>query len=116
MTGYLDDVELASVYRAAEVVVYPSSVEGFGFPVVEAFASGTPVIATATGSIPEVAGDAAILVEQGDVKSLGHNIARVLDSPPLAARLRNSGLRRAALYGWDRTAELTMACWREVLA
>ena len=114
-TGYLDNQTMASVYRAADVVVYPSSLEGFGFPVVEAFASGAPVVATATGSIPELAGDAAFLVDLGDVHGLAEAIRRVLDTPDVAETLRKAGLIRASLFGWDRTADGTLACWREVL-
>lgn len=115
VTGYLSDADLASVYRLADVVVYPSTTEGFGFPVVEAFASGTPVVASSTASLPELVGEAGLLVELGDVRRLASSISRLLEDDQLAGRCREAGLDRARSYGWERTAELTLACWREVL-
>lgn len=116
LTGTLDDLTLASVYRSADVIVYASELEGFGFPVLEAFASGTPVVATSSGSIPELAGDAAVLTEVGDVLALEQGIARLLDDEDAAGASRRAGLERAQLYTWERTAQATLECWRSVLA
>ena len=115
ITGYLNDEELAAVYRAADLVVYPSTTEGFGFPVVEAFASGTPVIASSTGSLPELVGNAGVLVELGDVTNLVDGINRLLDDEQLAASLRTAGLKRARSYRWETTAKLTMEWWRDAV-
>jgi glycosyltransferase involved in cell wall biosynthesis len=115
-TGFLGDDALAALYRSAEMVVYPSLLEGFGLPLVEAFASGTPVVATRTGSIPEIAGDAALLVEVGDVDALADGIASLLDGPELAASLVRAGMDRAVHYGSERAAALMLGVYREVLS
>ncbi len=111
--GPVDDATLADLYRAATVTAYPSLYEGFGLPVVEAMACGSPVVASDRGAIPEVAGDAAILVEPS-VRGIAKGIRRALE-PATAARLRMSGPPRAALYGaegmgraaWDAVREAT---------
>jgi glycosyltransferase involved in cell wall biosynthesis len=115
-SGYVSDEQLASLYRRAWLVAYPTQMEGFGFPVVEAFASGTPVVATSVGSIAEVAGDAALLVSPGDVDALAEAIQRLLSDEQLRRSLRAAGLRRVASYSWDAVASRTLAVYRELLA
>jgi glycosyltransferase involved in cell wall biosynthesis len=114
--GYLNDEELAAWYRRAWLVAYPTDLEGFGFPIVEAFASGTPVVATRAGSVEEVAGDAAMLVTPGDVGELADAIQRLLADERLRGSLRGAGLSRASMFSWSEVAQKTMDVYREVLA
>ena len=103
------------LFRRASVFVYPSIAEGFGLPVLEAMACGTPVVTT-TGSAPEeVAGDAAMLVPPRDEVALAEAIAKVLGTPDLASDLRKRGLERAAGLTWNRTAEQTLDVWKRAL-
>ncbi len=115
-SGYLSDEELAAWYRRAWIVAYPTDMEGFGFPIVEAFASGTPVVATRVGSVEEVSGNAAVLVSPGDVEELGEAIKRLLEEDTLRDSLRLAGLQRASGFSWDVIAARTMDVYREVLA
>jgi glycosyltransferase involved in cell wall biosynthesis len=115
-TGYIADSDLPALYSAAAAFCFPSFYEGFGLPVLEAMACGTPVVCSNTSSLPEVAGDAALLVEPRDEVALTEAIARVLTDEALAEDLRERGLKRAASFSWDRTAELTLAVYRSVLA
>ena len=110
--GHVEQQELAALYRGAEAFVFPSRYEGFGLPVLEAMASGTPVVATSVGAIPEVAGDAAVLVGPGDPVALADGIERALADRD---RLVRAGLERARLYSWTTTAERTVAVYRELL-
>jgi glycosyltransferase involved in cell wall biosynthesis len=115
-SGYLDDEELAGWYRRAWIVAYPTDMEGFGFPILEAFASGTPVVATRAGSVEEVADNAALLVSPGNVEELADAIGRLLSDARLRDSLRAAGLRRAASFSWDEVAARTMDVYREALA
>ncbi|HEX4868978.1 MAG TPA: glycosyltransferase family 1 protein, partial [Acidimicrobiales bacterium] len=112
LAGHVDDEQLACLYRSAEAFVFPSLFEGFGLPVVEAMASGTPVVTTTAGALPEVAGDAAVLVPPADSEALAAGIE--------AARrdhdaLRTAGLANAARFRWDALAARTAEVYREVL-
>jgi glycosyltransferase involved in cell wall biosynthesis len=109
--GHVDLAELATLYRGAAVLVFPSRYEGFGFPVLEAMASGTPVVATTAGAIPEVAGDAAVLVEPGNPVAMAGGIERALSD---RERLVEAGLERARRYSWAETARRTLAVYREL--
>ncbi|MGP0030535.1 MAG: glycosyltransferase family 4 protein [Acidimicrobiales bacterium] len=100
-TGWVDDRDLAALLGQADVLAYPSLYEGFGFPPLEAMAAGVPVVATRAGSLPEVLGDAAALVEVGDSHALGEALHRVLDDRAEAARLVGAGRRRAAAFTWS---------------
>jgi glycosyltransferase involved in cell wall biosynthesis len=101
--GRVTDAELADLYRRAACFLDPSLYEGFGYGVLEAMASGAPVVAANTTSIPEVAGDAALLCDPRDVDSLAAAVGRVLDEPELAGRMRAGGLERASRYRWEQT-------------
>jgi glycosyltransferase involved in cell wall biosynthesis len=109
-TGYLDDATLAAEYASAAAVAYPSDLEGFGFPVVEGFASGTPVVAT-----PELAGDAAVLVAPGNVSQLADALLSVLSDRALATRLASAGGQRAEAFTWRESALRTLEVYRDVL-
>jgi alpha-1,3-rhamnosyl/mannosyltransferase len=116
LLGEVDDVAVAALYRGATALVYPSRYEGFGLPLLEAMASGTPVIASNAASIPEVTGDAAVLLDADDEDGWANAIESLLESPEVAARLREKGLRRAALFSWRRTAESTLEVYERALA
>jgi glycosyltransferase involved in cell wall biosynthesis len=112
--GYLEDETLASLYRLASVFVFPSLYEGFGLPPLEAMASGTPVVTSNVSSLPEVTGDAAILVDPYSVESIVEGITRVLNDPVLAATLRERGLARAREFSWERSVARTRQVYQEV--
>src|SRR5207302_8754201 len=101
--GYLDDATLAALFRHAELVAYPSYVEGFGLPALEALACGTPVVTTRGSAVEEIVGDAALLVPAHDVDALAAACRRALDDADLRAQFKETGLRRAAAYTWERS-------------
>lgn len=109
----LDD--LVRLYNAASVFVYPSLYEGFGLPVLEAMACGCPVVTSSTSSLPEVAGDAGIMVDPYDIQQLADAIQKVLEDQALAQDMRQRGLKRANLFSWQRCAQETAAVYRQVL-
>ena len=113
-TGYLPDDDLAALYNAAIALVYPSVYEGFGLPAVEAMACGCPVIAANSSSLPEVVGDAGLLVDPYDVPSLAAAIDRVISDAALAADLRTRGLARAAQFSWPRSADAAVQVFRSM--
>ena len=112
--GYVSGPQLVATYQQADVFVLPSRYEGFGLPVVEAMACGTPVVCSNVSSLPEIAGDAALQVAPDDVAGLAQALRRVLEEPELAATLRQKGLVRAAAFSWRRTAELTLRAYAEM--
>jgi glycosyltransferase involved in cell wall biosynthesis len=107
--------DLEGLYRAAACMVFPSLYEGFGLPVLEALARGVPVACSDRSSLPEVAGDAALLFDPEDVGAIRAAMERLLGEPRLAERLRAAGRERAARFTWERTAELTVASYRRAL-
>ena len=113
--GPLDDDALRALYAAAEIVMTASEYEGFGLTVLEAMASGCAVIAPAVTSIPEVAGDAALLVPRSDATLLGDALATLLDDPAARVALAARARRRAAGFTWDETARGTRRVYEEVL-
>ncbi len=115
LLGPFPDAELPTLYSAADVLAFPSLYEGFGLPVLEAMACGTPVVASNTSAIPEVAGEAGILVPPHDVAALAAALERVLADAVLRADLRARGLAQAAPFTWRRSAEATLAVYCSVL-
>jgi glycosyltransferase involved in cell wall biosynthesis len=107
LTGYVDDADLPALYSGALAFVFPSLCEGFGLPPLEAMACGTPVVTSDTSSMPEVCGDAAVLVEPQDPDSIADGIRRVVENAALRDDLRRRGLERARQFTWERTAEAT---------
>ena len=107
MLGYVENDDLPVLYTEAQAFVYPSLFEGFGLPVLEAMQCGAPVITTNVSSLPEVAGDAALLVSPDDPAALTAALRRVLSEPGLREELRGKSLARAAQFSWRKTAEMT---------
>jgi glycosyltransferase involved in cell wall biosynthesis len=107
--------ELEGLYAAATCLVFPSLYEGFGLPVLEAMARGVPVATSGRASLAEVAGDAALLFDPDDVDAIRAAIERLLSDEDQRRRLAEAGRRRAELFTWERTAELTLECYRRAL-
>jgi glycosyltransferase involved in cell wall biosynthesis len=112
--GFLPDDLLAIVYRLAAVFVFPSLYEGFGLPPLEAMASGTPVVTSNVSSLPEVTGDAALLVDPTSPEAIADGIRRVLTEPELAATLRARGRARATQFSWERSVRQIRDIYMEV--
>ncbi len=113
--GYVKQEDLPYWYCAADLVVYPSSYEGFGIPVLEAMASGTPVITSNRSSLPEVAGDAALTVDPRDVAQLATAMTVVLASPERRATMRERGLAQARRFDWTVAAEQCLNVYQRAL-
>jgi len=113
-TGRLPLADLRLLYSTATVFVFPSIYEGFGMPVLEAMACGAPVITSNSTSLPEVAGDAALLVDPENVEALGEALQRLMADPALRATLCAKGFERAKGFTWDRSARMTMNLYREL--
>lgn len=111
--GYVPAADLPALYSGAACVLMPSLYEGFGFPVLEAMACGAPVACSNASSLPEVAGDAALLVPPTDDEALAAAVGRVLHEPGLAAGMREQGIVQAARFRWDRCAEETVGVYAE---
>lgn len=116
LLGHVADEALPALYAAASVFVYPSLAEGFGFPVLEAMACGTPVVTSDRSSLPEVAGDAALLVDPEDESAIRDAIARVLGDPDTRARLVEASRARARDFSWRRTIEGLLDCYARLAA
>ncbi|MCH2173234.1 glycosyltransferase family 4 protein [Myxococcota bacterium] len=115
ITRALDSQQLARWYRGAQAFVFPSLHETFGMPILEAMACGCPVLTANTTACPEVAGDAALLVDPRSTDALGEALGRLTEDDALREDLRGRGLERAAGFGWDRTAALHLELFRAVV-
>lgn len=114
--GYVPQEELALWYNAAAMLVYPSFFEGFGLPVLEAMACGTPVITSNVSSLPEVAGNAALQIDPNDEPALSRAMASLWADHDLRRQLREQGLARARTFSWQKTAQETQALYARVLS
>lgn len=114
--GFVPESDLPYWYAGADLVLYPSLAEGFGFPVLEAMAAGAPVVSSDCSSIPEVGGGAAQLVSPKSTAAIADAIARVLTQPELAAEMRVRGREQAARFSWERTARETLAVYEKAMA
>jgi glycosyltransferase involved in cell wall biosynthesis len=108
-TGYVSDEELVALYNRADLFVYPSLYEGFGLPVIESMACGTPVITSDVSSIPEVAGDAAILIDPLSDDSISAQLLRLANDASLRLSLSDKGIIQAKKFDWRLTAEKTLS-------
>jgi glycosyltransferase involved in cell wall biosynthesis len=112
MAGYLPDDDVRHIYRLATAFVLPSLCEGFGIPLVEAMASGTPVLASSTSAIPEVCRDAAVYFQPEDPEDMAEKVISVLEGGELRESLVAKGKRRALDFSWDRAAAETLAFYQ----
>jgi glycosyltransferase involved in cell wall biosynthesis len=113
--GFVPDATLAVLYRLAKVFVFPSLYEGFGLPPLEAMAAGVPVVTSNVSSLPEVVGDAALLIDPLDAAAIADAMARVLRDPVLNADLVRRGLERVKAFSWERSVARTRQVYTEVL-
>jgi glycosyltransferase involved in cell wall biosynthesis len=116
LTGYVDDPVRAWLLHHAAVLAYPSLDEGFGFPLLDAMAANTPIVASRAGSIPEIAGDAALVVEVDDLDALAAALHRALVDDEERSRLVAAGVSRRAQLSWDTTADRLVGIYRELAA
>jgi glycosyltransferase involved in cell wall biosynthesis len=115
LTGYIPLEDMPVLLSGAEALVFPSLDEGFGLPLIEAMACGCPVISSNCSAIPEVTGDAALLVEPEDVSAIAGAMEKVLSDPAEQSRLRALGLARAAQFSWEATARETLAVFEKTV-
>jgi alpha-1,3-rhamnosyl/mannosyltransferase len=111
----LPEERLVDLYRASDVLIFPSWYEGFGWPPLEAMACGVPVVASRAGSLAEVLGDGALLFEPSDTLGFANAIERLLGNSELAQRQIEAGLRRSSRYTWEHTAEQVFDVYKHVL-
>lgn len=111
---YIPEKDLTTLYNAANLFVYPSLYEGFGLPPLEAMACGTPVITSNTTSLPEVVGEAGIIVDPHNIKELRDAMYNVLKDPELGNELSKKGLKRAKMFSWERTAQETWKVYEDI--
>jgi len=114
--GYVSDEELHALYAKASLFIYPSLFEGFGLPVLEAMASGCPVITSNISSLPEVAGDAALLVDPHNITEVTSAIEAVCKDQRFADELRQRGVERAAQFSWKKCAEQTSLIYKSLVS
>jgi glycosyltransferase involved in cell wall biosynthesis len=111
LTGWVDAQELAVFYRAARLFVFPSKYEGFGFPVLEAMSAGTPVVSSNSTSLPELVGDAGVLVDPDDHAAMARAMRKLLDDEPLRRELIERGTRQSRRFTWEAAAASTIASY-----
>jgi glycosyltransferase involved in cell wall biosynthesis len=114
-TGYLPDAALPALYRLADALLFPSIVEGFGLPALEAAACATPILISRDPALQEVTGDAALSIDANDLPKLRAGIERVLTDEKLRSRLKQAGPPRAAEFTWERAAHATLEVYKELL-
>jgi glycosyltransferase involved in cell wall biosynthesis len=110
-TGYVSTKDLNNILSSSTALLYPSVFEGFGIPIIEAFACGVPVITSNTSSMPEVAGDAALLVNPSDTEEIRQAMVKIYTQPDFAKKLIDKGKERLHLFSWDKSAK---ELWNEI--
>lgn len=113
--GFIPDEDLPVIYSAARVFAFPSLYEGFGLPVIEAMACGTPVVTTRNGSLQEVAGEAALFVDGNSENDIGKGIRSIYDNDDLYKKYSELGIQNAKKFSWEKTAEQTLDVYEQVL-
>jgi alpha-1,3-rhamnosyl/mannosyltransferase len=113
--GPINDADLPALYSGALTFAFISEYEGFGFPPLEAMACGTPVVASNTSSLPEVIGDAGLLVDPHDVEAIAGVLEQIIDDEGLRLNLKQRSLERAAQFSWEQTARLTLDAYRTIM-
>ncbi len=113
--GFVSDEDLAPLYSGASVYVHPSWYEGFGIMILEAFAAGAPVVTSNVSSLPEVVGDAGLLVDPRNLEDLTLKISSILKDPSLAESLKQKGLQRVKDFSWAKMAEQTLSVYRSII-
>ena len=112
--GYLSDKELRYFYNLTEAFVYPSFYEGFGFPIIEAFCCGAPVVTSNVSSCPEIAKDSALIVDPESPEQIADAIENIITDQKLKEKLKLDGLKRSENFDFDKTARETLAVYQEV--
>ncbi|TDX59260.1 glycosyltransferase family 4 protein [Orenia marismortui] len=112
-TGYVNEIDKPAIYKMSKLFIFPSLYEGFGMPVLEAMASATPVITSNISSLPEVVGDAALLVDPYDISDISSVIKRILEDKKLQLRMIEQGLKQSAKFSWQKSAEKLLTVYKE---
>src|SRR5690606_23978691 len=115
LLGYQDDNTVAELLAGARLLSFPSLYEGFGLPVLDAMASGTPVILTRNSALPEVAGEAGTYIDAHDDRACAESIQRLIEDQPYWQQQRDAGLLRAQTFSWQRCAQITASGYRQVV-
>lgn len=115
-TGYIDEEDKAAIYQGARIFTFPSLYEGFGLPPLEAMASGVPIISSDTSSMPEVVGDAGILISPYDKQKWVKEISRVNQSEKLINEMKEKNLKQVANFSWDKAAQKTLEVYKKAIA
>lgn len=113
--GYVPDAQLESLYRRTSVFAFPSLDEGFGMPVLDAMAHGVPVLTSNVSALPEVSGDAALLVDPNDVASIAEGLRKLTETPELREQFAQRGLRRSREFPWEAAVRKTWDVYQELL-
>ena len=113
--NHLPGDDLLALVKAARALIFPSLFEGFGLPVLEAFAAGVPVITSNTTSLPEVSGDAALLVDPLDISAIAESMSKIYEDDNLRSEMVKKGTARAIEFSWERTALETIKVYQDVI-